>query len=94
MEKSIKSKIGLSISKGDWEGAQWTISGYPSLIETGKNYSCAYSFEDTIKRNINCKGIDFDSESCQFYAYAKSKQRLISFLNQIEKHFEKAKQMY
>jgi hypothetical protein len=94
MRNSIKSKIGLSISKGDWKGAQWTICGYPNSEVIGNHYSSAYDFEDMIKRNINYKGIDFDCESCCFYAYAKTEKRLIKFLNDIENHFEKAKSMY
>lgn len=94
MKTDIKSQIGLCITKGDWEGAQWTLSGWPSSQEIGKTYSSAYEFEETIRRNIDCRGIEFDSESCQFYAYAKTKQRLISLLRRIEKHFEIAKSMY
>jgi hypothetical protein len=81
---------GLSISKGDWDGAQWTMCGYPSE----GNYRSAYDFEDAVKRNVNCKGIDFDSESCCFYAYAKTQKRLEKFLKDITYHYEKAKQMY
>ena len=95
MKKSedIKTNIGLTIFKGDWEGSSWTITGFPKEEIIGHSYESAYDFEECVKRNINCKGIEFDSEFCQFFAYAKTKARLVSFAKQIEKHFEKAKKM-
>jgi len=91
--ETISTGIGLSIYKGDWDGAQWTLTGFPKKEAIGHDYESAYDFEDCVKRNINCSGIDFDSEFCQFYAYAKTKARLVSFANQIKKHYEKAKQL-
>jgi len=84
---------GLGIYKGDWEGAQWTLTGIPSSEQLGHQYECAYDFEDAVKRNVNCSGIDFDSEFCQFFAYAKTRARLESFAKQIAKHYEKAKKL-
>ena len=94
MKAVITSPIGLSISKGNWEGSEWTLSGYPKADVIGHDYPNAYAFEEAVKKNFNCSGLDFDSESCQFYVYAKTKQRLVSLLSQIEKHYEKAKKMY
>ena len=94
MKNSIDSPIGLSIWKGDWDGAQWTLTGYPKASVIGHEYDSAYDFEASVKKNFNTRGLEFDSESCQFYAYAKSKQRLVSLLTQLEKHYEKAKAMY
>ena len=91
--EDIKTPIGLDIQKGDWEGAEWTITGYPNGDVIGHNYQSAYDFEEAIKENVNCKGITFDSEYCQFFAYAKTKARLVSFAKQIEKHYTKAKKL-
>lgn len=91
--EDIKTNIGLTIYKGDWDGASWTITGFPKQEMISHDFDSAYDFEDCIKRNVNCNGIDFDSEYCQFFAYAKTKARLVSFAKQIEKHFEKAKKM-
>lgn len=91
--ETISTKIGLEIYKGTWDGAEWTLTGYPNKEVIGHNYNSAYDFEDCVKRNINCKGINFDSESCQFFAYAKTKARIVSFAKQIEKHYEKAKKL-
>jgi hypothetical protein len=84
---------GLGIYKGDWEGAQWTLTGIPSSEQLGHQYATAYDFEDAVKRNVNCSGIEFDSEYSQFFAYAKTRARLESFAKQIAKHYEKAKEL-
>lgn len=68
----------------------WSLTMQPPAFA---NYESAYDFEDCIRRNIDCRGIKFDSEFCQFWAYAKTKARLESFSNKIEKHFNKVKQM-
>ena len=92
--KEFKSAVnGLGIFKGDWEGAEWTLTGNPSSEQLGHRYESAYDFEEAVKRNVNCSGISFDSEYCQFYAYAKTKARLESFARQIAKHYEKAKKL-
>jgi hypothetical protein len=91
--KDIKTSIGLTIYKGDYEGAQWSITGFPKSEVIGHQFESAYDFQDCIKRNVNCSGIDFDSEYCQFFAYAKTKARLVSFGKQIDKHFAKAKEL-
>ena len=85
----IKLEIGLTIYKGDWEGAQWTICGNPKQSMTIKEFESAYDFEEFIQKHINCNGIEFDSEFCQFFAYAKTKASAIAFGKRIEKYFEK-----
>ncbi len=89
----IKLEIGLTIYKGDYDGAEWTITGNPKQSMTVKQFESAYDFEDFIKEKINCKGIEFDSEYCQFFAYAKTKASAIAFGNRIEKYFEKVRKM-
>jgi hypothetical protein len=91
--KDIKTAIGLTIYKGDYEGAQWSITGNPNAEVIGHQFDGAYEFEDCIKRHVNCSGIEFDSEYCQFWAYAKTKARLVSFGKQIDKYFAKAKKV-
>lgn len=84
-----KSSIGLEVWKGEWEGAEWTITGYPQKKFCIREFDSAYDFEDFIKEKINCKSITFDSEFCQFFAYAKTRARAEKFLCDIEKYFEK-----
>jgi hypothetical protein len=90
-KNDIKLEIGLTISKGDWAGAQWTITGNPKESMTVRKFESAYDFEEFIQKNISCKGIEFDSEYCQFFAYAKTKASAIAFGNRIEKYFEKVR---
>lgn len=88
-----KSPIGLSVYKGDWQGAQWTITGNPKSSMTVKEFKSAYDFEEFVQEKINCKGIEFDSEFCQFFAYAKTEKRALEFLNDIEQYFKKVRDL-
>ena len=92
-QDTYTSPVGISVSKGSWEGAQWTITGYPRKQFTIKEFDSAYDFEEYVKKNINCSNIDFDSESCQFFAYAKTKQRAVGFAKAIDKYFEKVRKI-
>ncbi len=93
MKAVYESLLGLEVSKGNWDGAQWTITGNIKREHQPRPFDSAYDFEEWVKKNIRCSTIDFDSESCQFFAYAKSKQRAISFVKSIEKKFEKIKKI-
>ena len=93
MKKIYESPIGISVSKGDWEGSQWTITGYPKKELTIRDFDSVYDFEEFIQTKVNCKGIEFDSEFCQFFAYAKTKQRAVSFAKAIDKYFSKVREM-
>lgn len=88
--ETIKN-VGLSISKGEWEGAKWTLTGYPNK-NTFRNWDSAYDFEDFVKNTLKING-NFDSESCQFYVYFDTKQKATAALNKIEKHFKKVGEM-
>ena len=93
LQIAYKSPIGIEVWKGDWEGAEWTVAGNAKKEFTVKEFDSAYDFEDYIKEKVNCKNIVFDSEFCQFYAYAKTKQRAVSFAKAIEKYFEKVRKV-
>jgi hypothetical protein len=86
-----KSKIGLEVFKS--HGSGYTISGNANPDYTMREFDGAYEFEECIQNNISCKGIEFDSEYCQFFAYAKTKQTAIAFVKRIEKHFEKVSKL-
>jgi hypothetical protein len=60
---------------------------------TVKEFDSAYEFEEFIQSKINCKSITFDSESCQFFAYAKTKAQAIRFVKAIENYFSKVREM-
>jgi len=87
-----ESPIGLSVIKFDFEDS-YTITGNADRKVTIKEFESAYDFEEFIQEKVNCKSIDFDSEYCQFFAYAKTKQRALSFIKAIEKHFDKVREM-
>jgi hypothetical protein len=87
----IATEIGLRIYKDD-DG--YMITGYPKKEIINHDYDSAYDFEECVQRNVNCKGIEFDSEFCQFWAYAKTKTRIEKFAKDIQAHYEKAKKMY
>ena len=91
MVNDIKLGIGLTIYKGEWEGSQWTITGYPKKDMVIRDFESAYDFEDFVKEHINCNGIEFDSEFCQFFAYTKTKASAVAFGNRIEKYFDKVR---
>ena len=93
LKEVYTSPIGVSVSKGDWEGAQWTITGYPRKELTVVDFESAYDFEELIREKVNCRGITFDSEFCQFFAYAKTEARAVPFAKAIEKYFEKVREV-
>lgn len=87
----ITTEIGLRIYNDE---TGYSITGFPKKEVIGHDYESAYDFEECVRRNINCKGIEFDSEFCQFWAYAKTKARIVKFADDIKKHYDKAKGMY
>ena len=91
-ETALKLELGLEVYR--LEGyKEWTISGNSKRAMTVKEFESAYDFEEFIKEKINCKGIDFDSEFCEFFAYAKTKARAIKFAKDIDKYFAKVRAM-
>lgn len=81
------SPMGLSITKFDDEKT-YTITGNAKEKYTVRPFDSAYDFEEFVKPKISCKGIEFDSEFCQFFAYAKTEKRAMKFVKDIEKYFE------
>jgi hypothetical protein len=53
----------------------------------------ALKLEKILQEKINCKEIEFDSEYCQFFAYADTKARAIKFANDIDAYFAKVRKM-
>jgi hypothetical protein len=88
-----QSEIGLEVIKYDFMVGEYTITGFPKRAMTIKEFDSAYDFEEYVIAKVNCKGITFDSESCQFFAYAKTKARAVSFLNAIDKQFAKIREV-
>jgi len=91
MQIAYTSPIGLEVSKGDWDNSGWTVTGNARKELTIKEFDSAYEFETFVQEKINCKDITFDSESCQFFAYAPTKARAVKFAKDIDKYFEKVR---
>lgn len=87
-----RSGVGLVVEKADWM-KEYTITGYPKKEFTVREFDSAYDFEEFIKEKVPCQDIDFDSESCQFFAYAKTEKRAKKFLEEIEEYFQKVSSM-
>ena len=64
---------------------EWILFGFPKI--KGHKIDSIYEFENTLKLEINCKGITFHSTYNCFNAYAKNKERLLQFVEQIEEYF-------
>jgi len=92
MQSIYKSPLGLSVEKYDWD-KNFTITGKLLKSMTMKEFDGAYEVEDFIQAKINCKGIEFDSEYCQFFAYAKTKTRALEFVREIEEYFVRVREM-
>jgi hypothetical protein len=92
MEGDIKFEIGLTVYQTTGT-KEWSITGNAKRALTVKEFDSAYDFEDFIKEKINCNGVEFDSEFCQFFAYTKTKARAIKFATDIEKYFAKVRAM-
>ena len=92
MKTIYESPIGLFVEKYDWDD-QFTITGKVLKSMTMKEFDSAYDVEEFIQAKINCKGISFDSEYCQFFAYAKNKNRAMTFIKEIEDYFAKVREM-
>jgi hypothetical protein len=89
-EANYKSSLGISLYV-DPDGI--TITGNAKRSETIVEFESAYDFEEFVQKHIDCTDISFDSEFCQFFAYAKTEERALKFVNDIEKHFDKVKKM-
>ena len=93
MSRDINFDIGLQVYKGDWDGSKWTITGFPKKRFTIVEFDGAYEFEELVQAKIPCKGIEFDSEFSQFFAYANTKQSAVALVKRIEKYFAKVRGM-
>lgn len=92
MKVFYQSPIGLEVNQCEGD-KDFTITGYPKQSQTIKQFDSAYDFEEYIQKKVDCSGITFDSEFCQFFAYAKTKQRVTSFAKAIDKHFAKVREL-
>ena len=90
--QDIKYPIGFTIFQLDGE-KNYTITGNLAKEYRFRDFDGAYDFEEYIQKHIDCKGIEFDSEYCQFFAYAKTEKRAKRFVEDIIAWVEKIKKL-
>jgi len=93
MNREIRFESGLIVYKGDWAGSQWTITGNMRKSFTVKEFKSAYDFEEFIKEKLDCRGIEFDSEFCQFFAYTETRERAMKFARDAEAYFSQIRKL-
>lgn len=82
MNKDIDYPVGFSIFQLDGD-SNYTITGRFSKEYRFKDFDGAYDLEEYLQKHIDCTDIDFDSEYCQFFAYAKTVERAKKFIEDI-----------
>jgi hypothetical protein len=91
--QDINHPIGLTIFKLDEDREEYTITGSLKKEYRFREFDGAYDFEEYIQKHIDCDGIDFDSEYCQFFAYAKTLERAEKFVADIAAWVIKIKEL-
>ena len=82
-----QSPLGIEVYQFDDSGTIH-ITGNPPQSLTVVEFDSAYDFEEYVQDYINSDGIEYDSEYSQFFAYAKTPERAIEYVKDIEKWFE------
>lgn len=91
--KDIKYPIGFTIYKLEENKEEYTITGSISKEFRFRDFESAYDIEEYIRKHIDCSGIDFDSEYCQFFAYTKTVERAKKFVEDITAWVIKVKEL-
>ena len=85
--------IGLTIFKLDEDKEEYTITGNLAKEYRFREFDGAYDLEEYIQKHIDCSGIDFDSEYCQFFAYTKTIERAKQFVDDITTWVNKVREL-
>ena len=91
--KDINYPIGFTIFKSEEDKEEYTITGNIAKAYRFRDFDGAYGLEEYIQKHIDCSGIDFDSEYCQFFAYTKTVDRAKQFVEDITTWITKVKEM-
>jgi len=91
--QDINYPIGLTIFKLDEDKEEYTITGNLAKEYRFREFDGAYDLEEYIQKHIDCSGIDFDSEYCQFFAYTKTIDRAKQFVDDITTWVIKVKEL-
>jgi hypothetical protein len=91
--QDINYPIGFTIFKLDEDKEEYTITGFLNKEYRFRDFDGAYDLEEYIQKHIDCSGIDFDSEYCQFFAYTKTIERAKQFVEDITTWVAKVKEL-
>jgi hypothetical protein len=91
--QDINYPIGFTIFKLEEDREEYTVTGYLAKKYQFRDFDGAYDLEEYIKKHIDCSDITFDSEYCQFFAYAKTVDRAKKFVEDITAWVEKVKEL-
>jgi hypothetical protein len=91
--QDINYPIGLTIFKLDEDKEEYTITGNLAKEYRFREFDGAYDLEEYIQKHIDCSGIDFDSEYCQFFAYTKTIERAKQFVDDITTWVNKVREL-
>jgi hypothetical protein len=91
--QDIKYPIGFEIFKLEESKEEYTVTGTIAKAYRFRDFDSAYDLEEYIRKHIECSGIDFDSEYCQFFAYAKTIERAKQFVDDITVWVTKVKEL-
>ena len=91
--KDINYPVGFTIFKLEEDKEEYTVTGYLAKEYRFRDFDGAYDLEEYIQKHIDCSGIDFDSEYCQFFAYAKTLDRAKQFVDNITAWVTKVKEL-
>ena len=91
--EDINYPIGFTIFKLDEDKEEYTVTGFLAKEYRFRDFDGAYDLEEYIQKHIDCSGIDFDSEYCQFFAYTKTIERAKQFVEDITAWVTKIKEL-
>jgi len=91
--QDINYPIGFTIFKLDEDKEEYTVTGFLAKEYRFREFDGAYDLEEYIQKHIDCSGIDFDSEYCQFFAYTKTIERAKQFVDDITAWVTKIKEL-
>jgi len=91
--QDINYPIGFTIFKLEESKEEYTITGKIAKAYRFRDFESAYDLEEYINKHIDCTGVVFDSEYCQFWAYTKTVDRAKKFIEDITSRALKIKEM-
>jgi len=91
--QDINYPVGFTIFKLEEDKEEYTVTGDIAKAYRFRDFESAYDIEEYIRKHIDCSDITFDSEYCQFFAYAKTLDRAKKFVEDITTWVAKVKEL-